>query len=225
MKPLWKFNGSAVVESQLCKSFCSYPCLLCLLCLPSPAVSVLCPRKMARLLQRHDCCWTSVQHIVPRGLWQSCVIGCELVSERDLASVLTRLTKYPSCNFGFFFSSAILFMLASTGSLLLDECNIACSLNYGALTRGISEDVDKMNIVPQLLLLMNCGKCSNLHGRRYDMSYSCFRFNNTSPTPLEMFIIVINILSGSGDLSDTRHWKGLIKRSYCDRRREIQHSD
>lgn len=61
-------------------------------------------------------------------------------------------------------------MLATTGSLLLDECNIACSLNYGAaLMRGISENVDKMNMIPQLLLLMNCGKCSDLHGRRYDM--------------------------------------------------------
>lgn len=46
-------------------------------------------------------------------------------------------------------------MLATTGSLLLDECNIACSLNYGAaLVRGISENVDKMNMVPQLLLLI-----------------------------------------------------------------------
>lgn len=83
--------------------------------------------------------------------------------------------------------------------------------------RGISEDVDKMNMVPQLLLLMNCGKCCNLHGRRYDMPYPCFGFSNTSPAVLEMFIIVINILSGSGDLSDTRPWKGLIKRSYCRR--------
>lgn len=42
-------------------------------------------------------------------------------------------------------------MLASTGPLLLDECNIARSLNYGAvLTRGISEDVDKMNMNPSL---------------------------------------------------------------------------
>lgn len=109
-------------------------------------------------------------------------------------------------------------MLESTGSLLLDECNIACSLNYGAaLMRGISENVDKMNMVPQLLLLMNCGICSNLHGRRYDMPYPCFGFSNTSLTILEMFIIVINILSGSGDLSDIRPWKGLIKRSYCRR--------
>lgn len=109
-------------------------------------------------------------------------------------------------------------MLATTGSLLLDECNIACSLNYGAaLMRGISENVDKMNMIPQLLLLMNCGKCSDLHGRRYDMPRPRSVFSNTSPTVLEMFIIVINILSGSGDLSDTRAWKGLIKRSYCRR--------
>lgn len=109
-------------------------------------------------------------------------------------------------------------MLASTGSLLLDECNIACSLNYGAaLMRGISENADKMNKVAQLLLLMNSGKCSNLHGRRYDVPYPGFGFSNTGLTVLEMFIIVINILSGSGDLSDTRPWKGLIKRSYCRR--------
>lgn len=214
MKPLWKFNGSAVVELQLSKSFCSY---LCPHCLPSLAVSVLCPRKMARLLQRHDCCWTSVQHIVPRGLSQSRMIGCELAS-RVLASILMLFTEYPLCKFGGFFSSVVLFMLATTGSLLLDECNIACSLNYGAaLMRGISENVDNMNMVPQLLLLVNCGKCSNLHGRRYDMSYPCFAFSNTSLTVLEMFIIVINILSGSGDLSDTQPWKGLIKRSYCRR--------
>lgn len=34
---------------------------------------------------------------------------------------------------------------------------------------------------------------------------------------LEMFVIVINILSGSGGVSDTQAWKGLIKRSYCRR--------
>lgn len=43
-------------------------------------------------------------------------------------------------------------MLATTGSLSLDECNIACSLNYGAaLLRGISENVDKMNMIPASL--------------------------------------------------------------------------
>lgn len=83
--------------------------------------------------------------------------------------------------------------------------------------RDISVNVDKMNMVPQLLLLMNRGKCSNLHCRRYDMPHPCYAFSNTSLTVLEMFIIVINILSGSGDLSDTRPWKGLIKRSYCRR--------
>lgn len=159
---------------------------------------------MARLLQRHGCCWTSVQHIVPRGLSQSRTIGCELES-RVLASILMLFTKYPLCKFGGFFSCIVLFMLASTGSLLHDECNIACSLNYGAaLKRGISEDVDKMNLVPRFLFLMNYGKCSNLHGRRYDIPYPCCGFSNTSPTILEMFIIVINILSGSQDLSDTR---------------------
>ncbi len=61
-------------------------------------------------------------------------------------------------------------MLATTESLLLDECNIACSFNYGAaLMRGISENVDKMNMLAQLLSLMNSGKCRNLHGWRYDI--------------------------------------------------------
>lgn len=56
--------------------------------------------------------------------------------------------------FGVFFSCILLFMLATPGSLLLDECNIACSLNYGAaLVRGISQNVDKMNMVPQFLLV------------------------------------------------------------------------
>lgn len=109
-------------------------------------------------------------------------------------------------------------MLASIGSLLLDECNIACSLNYrAALMRGISENADKMKMVPQLLLVMNSGKCSNLHVRRYDVPYPRFGFSNSGLTVLEMFIIVIHILSGSGDLSDTRPWTGLIKRSYCRR--------
>lgn len=50
-----------------------------------------------------------------------------------------------------------------------------------------------------------------------------------SPTPrlteLEMFIIVINILSGSGDLSDSLG-KGLLKKVIvCDRRGEIQLCD
>lgn len=136
---------------------------------------------MARLLQRHDCCWTSVQHIVPRGLSQSRLIGCELTI-RALAPILMPFTKYPLCNFGVSFSSIVLFMLASTGSLLLDECNIACPLNYGAaLMRGISENAHKMNMVPQLLVLMNSGKCSNLHGRRYDVPYPRFVFSNTSP--------------------------------------------
>lgn len=61
--------------------------------------------------------------------------------------------------------------------------------------RGISEDVDKMNMAPQLLLLMNCGKRSDLHGRSY-VSYPRFGFNNTGPAVLEMFIIVINIFVG-----------------------------
>lgn len=78
----------------------------------------------------------------------------------------------------------------------------------------MSENADKMNSV-LLLLLMNCGKCINLRGGRYDMPYPCFDFSNTGPAVLEMFIIVINILSGSGGLSDTQPWKGLIKRSYC----------
>lgn len=38
-----------------------------------------------------------------------------------------------------------------------------------------------------------------------------------SAAVLEMFVIVINILSGSGGVSDTQAWKGLIKRSYCRR--------
>lgn len=49
------------------------------------------------------------------------------------------------------------------------------------------------------------------------------------PTPrlteLEMFIIVINILSGSGDLSDSLG-KGLLKKVIvCNHRREIQLCD
>lgn len=95
---------------------------------------------------------------------------------------------------------------------MLDERSIACSLNYGAaLRRGMSEDVDKMNLVPRFPLLMNCG-----NGGRCDMLYHPrFSFSNTSRALHEMFIIVINILSGSGALSDTWAWKELIKRSYC----------
>lgn len=155
---------------QLSKSFCRY---LSLRCLPSAAVSVLCPRKMARLLQRHDSRWTSVQHIVPRGLSQSRAIGCERAS-RELARNSDAAHQYPLSKFGVPFSSIVLFMPATTASLLLDECNIACSLNYGAaLMRGLSEAADKMNTIPQLLPLMNCGKRSNLHGGRYDVAHPC----------------------------------------------------
>lgn len=93
-------------------------------------------------------------------------------------------------------------MLATTGSLLLDECNIAPSLNYGAaLTRGISEDVDKMNMEPKLLLLMKCGKCSNLHGRRYDMPYPCSAF--ATPARLRCLLLLLIFCQEAGDLSDT----------------------
>lgn len=107
-------------------------------------------------------------------------------------------------------------MLATTGSLLLDECNIAPSLNYGAaLMRGISENVDKMNMEPQLLLLMKCGKCSNLHGRRYDMPYPCSVL--ATPAFLRCLLLLLIFCQEAGDLSDTQAWKGLIKRSYCRR--------
>lgn len=107
------------------------------------------------------------------------------------------------------FSFIVLFILANTGSLLLDECGVACSLNYGAaLRRGASENVEKMNSLARLLSLMNCGNCGNLPDGRYDPPYPCFTFSNTVPAALEMFIIVINILSGSGDLSDTRALEG-----------------
>lgn len=105
-------------------------------------------------------------------------------------------------------------MLATTGSLLLDECNIAPSLNYGAaLMRGISENVDKMNMEPKLLLLMKCGKCSNLHGRRYDMPYPCSVF--ATAACLRCLLLLLIFCQEAGDLSDTQAWKGLIKRSYC----------
>lgn len=70
-------------------------------------------------------------------------------------------------------------------------------------------------------------KHSNLlDDERYDTPRPCFNFTNTSPiTELEMFIIVINILSGSGDLSDSPG-KGLLKKVIvCDRRGEIQLCD
>lgn len=145
----WKFNGSAFVELQLSKSFCSY---LSLPCLPSPAVSILCPRKMARLFQRHDCCWASAQHIVPKGSTQQDMWweGTQRVGmNSDHCSLIS--TEYV---LRVFFSCILLFMLATPGSRVLDECNIACSLNYGAaLMRGISQNVDKMNVVPHFLLL------------------------------------------------------------------------
>lgn len=57
--------------------------------------------------------------------------------------------------------------------------------------KGLSGKMHKMNLLPQLLLLIDCG--------RYDKPRPCFVVSNTSPTVLEMFIIVINILSGSGN--------------------------
>lgn len=85
--------------------------------------------------------------------------------------------------------------------------------------RGLSEAADKMNTIPRLLPLMNCGKCSNLHGGRYDVPHPrsglCGGGGGGSAAVLEMFVIVINILSGRGGVSDTQAWKGLIKRSYC----------
>lgn len=64
---------------------------------------------------------------------------------------------------------------------------------------------------------MNCRKCSNLRGGRYDMPYPC----SVSATPAWLhsrcLLLLLIFLSGSGDLSDTRAWKGLIKRRYCQR--------
>lgn len=91
-------------------------------------------------------------------------------------------------------------MRATTGSLLLDECNIACSLNYGAaLTRGISENVDKMNMVPRFPFAYEFWEAGAIciagdMTRRILVSVLA----TPSLTALEMFIIVINILSGSG---------------------------
>lgn len=104
-----------------------------------------------------------------------------------------------------FFSCSVLFMLARPESLLHDECNIACSLNYGAaLMRGISEEADEMNLVARFLLLMNSWKRSDMHGRSGDIPLLCCSFTNSSTATVEIFIIVINILSGSGVVNDTR---------------------
>lgn len=105
-----------------------------------------------------------------------------------------------------FFSCIVLFMLARTESPLHDECNIACSLNYGAaLMRGISEEADKMNLVPWFLLLMNWGGTVAICIAG-DMMYciSVAVFTNTTATLPGMFIIDINIVPGSENLNDTR---------------------
>lgn len=120
--------------------------------------------------------------------------------------------------FGVFVSCILLFMLATPGSLLLDECNIACSLNYGAaLMRGISQNVDKMNMVPQFLLVYELWEMQHLHGRRYDMPYPCSVLATPARLHSRCLLLLLIFLSGGGNLSDTRAWKGLIKRSYCQR--------
>lgn len=64
---------------------------------------------------------------------------------------------------------------------------------------------------------MNCGKCSNLHCRRYDMPYPCSLLATLGRLHSGCLLLLLIFLSGSGDLSDTRAWKELIKRSYCQR--------
>lgn len=79
--------------------------------------------------------------------------------------------------------------------------------------RGLSEAADKMNTIPRLLPLMNCGKICMEEDATCHIPVRVF----CGDAVLEMFVIVINILSGSGGVSDTQAWKGLIKRSYCRR--------
>lgn len=94
-------------------------------------------------------------------------------------------------------------------------------LSRGAYQRRCGQDErDAL----QLLLLVNrcCRSAANLHGGRYDASHPsrCSGGGGSSSAArvLEMFVIVINILSGSGVVSDTQAWRGLIiKRSYCGR--------
>lgn len=69
--------------------------------------------------------------------------------------------------------------------------------------RGISENIDNINMVPHLLL-MNCGKCSNLHDWRHDMPYPCSVLATVAWLHLRCLFLLLTFLSGSGDLSDTQ---------------------
>lgn len=139
---------------------------------------------------------------------------------------------YPACWHGFwccslisteyvlgvFFSCILLFMLATPGSRVLDECNIACSLNYrAALMRGISQNVDKMNAVPQLLLVYELGEMQQFAWQEIWYAISLFGFSNTSLAALEVFIIVINIFVRKRGYEWHKRLEGVIKRRYCQR--------
>lgn len=85
-------------------------------------------------------------------------------------------------------------MLATPGSLLLDECNIACSLNYGAaLVRGVSQNVDKMNTLPQFLRLYELWEMQPFAWQEMRYAAPLRGVGDASPAALEVFIIVINI--------------------------------
>lgn len=70
---------------------------------------------------------------------------------------------------------------------------------------------------PSSSSFMNCGKCSNLRGRRYDMPYPCSVLTTPAWLHSRCLLLLLIFLSGSGDLSDTRAWKGLIKKRCCQR--------
>lgn len=119
---------------------------------------------------------------------------------------------------GVFFSCVLLFMLATPGSRVFDECNIACSLNYGAaLMRGISQNVDKMNVVPQFLLLYELWEIRQFAWQEIWYAIFLFSFSNTGWLHSRYLLLLLIFLSGNRELSDTRAWKGLIKRRYCQR--------
>lgn len=93
-------------------------------------------------------------------------------------------------------------------------------LSRGAYQRRRGQD--ERDALQLLLLVNRCCRNATIcmeEDRTSHMPPVCGSGGGSSAARvLEMFVIVINILSGSGDVSDTQAWRGLIiKRSYCGR--------
>lgn len=59
--------------------------------------------------------------------------------------------------------------------------------------RGISRNADKMNVVPQFLLVYELWEMQQFTWQEMWYAVSLFSFSNTTLAALEVFIIVINI--------------------------------